>query len=457
MGCKLGPCLAVIGRQGGSHAQGRPALVLLRDLDSHPAPDLRQASRLGSGLAWSAAGSRTWWGSGPFKGRTPAFGNRRKHRAGGRRVTGTAGAQRRRRPEGGLTRRRLAWFRLRRSRSRRAGRGAATTEASSDTIESARAPRRQGSGAARPPPLRGAAAWTPGPRALRAGSYRRCLTSTLPRAATTADPMSGRPHGEIRRWRSEGSDDDLSGSGSMQRRPRAYRGTRQPGSGRARPETAWPRYGSRGENADIEASGGRRAREDVERERRGRMRIRAGGDETGGCGRADDQGDTNERHRKQAGSRLGGREPAYPMSDIGLARGRCAPPSIPRPAGVPRATRARQRRASPSRRRRLDTSEGVASAPARVNGFAVLRCAPALRVTRAGAPASRLVRPAGIRPASETSRRPEVTGAHGAARPPSPTTYAARVVHEQPPPLELVRPAHEVGRDGEAGLLTAGG
>ena len=50
-------------------------------------------------------------------------------------------------------------------------------------------------------------------------------------------------------------------------------------------------------------------------------------------------------------------EPAYPMSDIGLARGRCAPPSNPRPAGVPRAARSRQQRASPSHRRRLDASE----------------------------------------------------------------------------------------------------
>ena len=76
MGCKLGSCLAVIGRHGGSHGQGRPALVLLRDLDFHPAPDLRQAARLGSGLAWSAAGSRTWWAAGPLKGRTLAFGSK---------------------------------------------------------------------------------------------------------------------------------------------------------------------------------------------------------------------------------------------------------------------------------------------------------------------------------------------------------------------------------------------
>ncbi len=70
---------------------------------------------------------------------------------------------------------------------------------------------------------------------------------------------------------------------------------------------------------------------------------------------------------------------------LGLARGRCAPPSNPR-SGRPEAARWTRTTglvvagSTPARR--------VASTPARVNGFAVLRYAPALRVTRTGAPAS---------------------------------------------------------------------
>ena len=101
---------------------------------------------------------------------------------------------------------------------------------------------------------------------------------------------------------------------------------------------------------------------------------------------------------------------------IGAGEGALRAPFEPPPTRRPRVACARERRphdlavagSMPARR--------VASTPARVNGFAVLRCAPALRVTQAGAPASWPVRPAGVRPASGPAAPSNGSGGNARSR-----------------------------------------
>ena len=111
--------------------------------------------------------------------------------------------------------------------------------------------------------------------------------------------------------------------------------------------------------------------------------------------------------------------------------------------------------AARSRRRRLAPTRRVASTPARVNGFAVLRSAPALRVTQAGAPASRPVRPAGVRPAGGPAETLS-DGRSWSGASARPDDVRCRVIHQETARLEPVAragaPPAPVGTDGGAAI-----
>ena len=99
-------------------------------------------------------------------------------------------------------------------------------------------------------------------------------------------------------------------------------------------------------------------------------------------------------------------EPAYPMSDIGLARGRCAPPSIPRlPAALPgsRPSGGRRLRSSPDAAPMADRRIVRASVRVSAAEFAAWKAKVA-----AGVPLSDLLRRAMARTRTRTAAAAEV-------------------------------------------------
>ena len=113
MGCKLGTALAVIGRQGGSHAQGSPRPSSC-SVTSNPIPRPISVRRRASAPGWRGRRRVRGRGRGGGASVRSRAGRLRsavnaEHHAGGRRVTRRAGTKWRRRPKGGLTRRLPAW------------------------------------------------------------------------------------------------------------------------------------------------------------------------------------------------------------------------------------------------------------------------------------------------------------------------------------------------------------